>query len=98
MMEGNSGSFPAKLPAFMLSESAFIDALRETPDDLALRLVYADWLDEAGDSRGELVRLQCELDRTPLGEPRRQVLHQALRELYDRWQSDWLAPLRQRLP
>jgi uncharacterized protein (TIGR02996 family) len=63
----------------MLAESAFIEALRETPDDFSLRLVYADWLDEAGDSRGELIRLQCELDGTPLGNPQRNVLHQAIR-------------------
>jgi uncharacterized protein (TIGR02996 family) len=81
----------------MVSESAFIDALRETPDDLALRLVYADWLDDAGDSRGELVRLQCELDRTPLGQPRRNVLCQAIRDLCRDCQSDWLAPLKRRV-
>jgi uncharacterized protein (TIGR02996 family) len=97
MMEGTSGSFPAHGPAFMVSESAFIDALRETPDDLALRLVYADWLDDAGDSRGELVRLQCELDRTPLGQPRRNVLCQAIRDLCRDCQSDWLAPLKRRV-
>lgn len=80
----------------MLSETDFIDALRESPDDANLRLIYADWLDDAGNSRGELVRLQCELDRTPLGEPRRQVLHEALRELYSHYQADWLAPLQRR--
>ena len=51
----------------MPAESAFVDAIRETPDDRTLRLVYADWLDEAGDSRGELIRLQCELDARAVG-------------------------------
>ena len=81
----------------MLAETAFIEALRETPDDPALRLVYADWLDDAGDTRGELIRLQCELDRTPLDNPRRNILHQAIRDLCLERQSDWLAPLRRRV-
>jgi uncharacterized protein (TIGR02996 family) len=80
----------------MLSESAFIDALRESPDEHSLRLVYADWLDDAGDSRGELVRLQCELDRTPLGQPRRNVLYHAIRDLCRDSHADWVAPLRRR--
>lgn len=81
----------------MLLESTFIDAMRETPDDAGLRLVYADWLDDAGDSRGELVRLQCELDKTPLNHPQRNMLHQAIRELCLDYQSDWLAPLKRRV-
>ncbi len=84
------------LLVLMVLESAFIEALRETPDDADLRLVYADWLDDAGDSRGELVRLQCELDGTPLANPRRQVLQEAIREVCTKWQPDWLAPLQRR--
>ncbi len=81
----------------MLLESAFIEALRERPDDQTLRLVYADWLEETGNSRGELIRLQCELDGMPLGNPLRNLLHLAIRDLCLARQADWLAPLRRRV-
>jgi len=40
-------------------EAALLRAVRDTPDDDAPRLVYADWLSERGDPRGELIVLQC---------------------------------------
>jgi uncharacterized protein (TIGR02996 family) len=45
--------------------SAFLQAIRENPDDDTTRLIYADWLDEQGDkanaTRAELIRLQVDL-------------------------------------
>jgi uncharacterized protein (TIGR02996 family) len=42
------------------------------PDDDLPRLVYADFLEEAGhDARAELIRVQCELERRPTAELRR---------------------------
>ena len=41
---------------FGLEEAAFIRAAHEAPDDSAPRLIYADWLDERGDRRGEAIR------------------------------------------
>src|SRR5947209_4639677 len=39
---------------------SFLQAMRDDPDDLAMRLVFADWLDDNGDpERAELIRLQC---------------------------------------
>src|ERR1700731_920780 len=38
-------------------EATFLQALNEKPDNAALRLVFADWLEERGDPRGELLRL-----------------------------------------
>ncbi|MCW5802580.1 MAG: TIGR02996 domain-containing protein [Deltaproteobacteria bacterium] len=49
-------------------------AVRADPDDIAARLVYADWLLERGDVRGELIRLQCELAEVPLRDPRRAAM------------------------
>jgi uncharacterized protein (TIGR02996 family) len=43
-------------------ESLFA-ALRAHPEDETLRLVYADWLEERGDLRGEWLRTQVALDR-----------------------------------
>jgi uncharacterized protein (TIGR02996 family) len=47
--------------AFMSEEAALIEAIRAAPNDDLARLVYADWLDEHGDSRGEFLRLQHQL-------------------------------------
>jgi uncharacterized protein (TIGR02996 family) len=41
----------------MHDESAFLQAMQENPEDTALRLVFADWLEEHVDPRGELMRL-----------------------------------------
>jgi uncharacterized protein (TIGR02996 family) len=39
-------------------EAKLLDAIREKPDDDRARLVYADWLLERGDVRGELIVLE----------------------------------------
>jgi uncharacterized protein (TIGR02996 family) len=36
----------------MTQEKAFLQAIIENPDDDAPRLIYADWLDENGQSEG----------------------------------------------
>ena len=41
------------------SSGPLIAAILAAPDDDAPRLVYADWLMERGDPRGELIALQC---------------------------------------
>jgi uncharacterized protein (TIGR02996 family) len=40
-----------------MTEGDWLAALAQAPDDDAPRLVYADWLDEQGDGRAELLRL-----------------------------------------
>src|SRR5262245_39220173 len=45
----------------MPDESGFLQALLDDPDDRAARLIFADWLDERGDRRGEFLRVQTEL-------------------------------------
>jgi uncharacterized protein (TIGR02996 family) len=42
----------------MSEEHGFLDALDESPDDGLTRLAYADWLEERGDARAELLRLE----------------------------------------
>jgi uncharacterized protein (TIGR02996 family) len=41
----------------MHDEATFLQAMQEHPEDTALRLAFADWLEERGDQRGELLRL-----------------------------------------
>jgi uncharacterized protein (TIGR02996 family) len=46
----------------MAGGEAFLQAVLANPDDIPLRLVYADWLEEHGqDGRAEFIRVQCEL-------------------------------------
>ncbi len=46
-------------------EAPFIRALHTNWSDSLPRLVYADWLDERDDSRGELLRVDVALSETP---------------------------------
>lgn len=43
-------------------EREFLEFIAENPGDNTLRLVYADWLDEQGDLRGQLIRLVVEME------------------------------------
>jgi uncharacterized protein (TIGR02996 family) len=55
----------------MTHDEAFLRAILDNPDDDTPRLVYADWLEEQGDPRGEFIRLQCLLARMPYDDPAR---------------------------
>lgn len=45
----------------MNGHEPFIQEIAAAPDDDAPRLIFADWLEERGDPRGEFIRVQCEL-------------------------------------
>jgi uncharacterized protein (TIGR02996 family) len=48
----------------MSDADALLAAIRAAPDDDAPRLIYADWLEEHGQTeRAEFIRIQCELAR-----------------------------------
>jgi uncharacterized protein (TIGR02996 family) len=58
----------------MISDRVFLLTVLDQPEDTAPRLVYADWLDEQGQTaRAELIRLQCSGEN----EPRQRELLQA---------------------
>jgi uncharacterized protein (TIGR02996 family) len=44
-----------------MNEAAFLQAIAANPQDDVHRLVYADWLEEHGDSRGEFIRLRLKV-------------------------------------
>src|SRR6516164_6222436 len=44
-----------------VSHPEFLTAILDNPADDHPRLVYADWLDEHCDPRGEFIRVQCRL-------------------------------------
>jgi len=72
---------------------AFLEDIVARPDDDAPRLIYADWLEERGDPRGEFIRLQCALAGMTVGDPRRPALQERERQLLARHAHDWCAPL-----
>jgi uncharacterized protein (TIGR02996 family) len=45
----------------MSEEARFLDGIKANPEDLAFRLVYADWLEDHGDPRSEYLRIHCTL-------------------------------------
>ncbi|MBX3230615.1 MAG: TIGR02996 domain-containing protein [Labilithrix sp.] len=70
-----------------------LDAIVAHPDDDDARLVYADWLEAQGDTRGELIQLQVQLARLAADDPKRADL-EARVELIDALHAkDWLADL-----
>jgi uncharacterized protein (TIGR02996 family) len=79
----------------MAGHASFVQAIREAPTDLALRLVFADFLDEQGDPLGPFIRLQFELE--PLHDSytnaRAKVLREREREMLKVYQNQWLGPL-----
>jgi uncharacterized protein (TIGR02996 family) len=51
----------------MSDEQAFIRGLCANAEDETLRLVYADWLEERGDPRGEFLRVESALNAVRRG-------------------------------
>ena len=76
----------------MTDAAPFIAAIRAAPDDDAPRLVYADWLDEHGDSpRAEFIRVQCELARRESADLRVREA-ELFRRHHDAFAADLAAP------
>lgn len=76
-------------------EHPFVQEVRANPHDDAPRLILADYLEEAGDLRGELIRVQVELSHLPPGDPARRELELRESELLAENAEEWLASLRE---
>lgn len=76
----------AALPSLLPPSLA--EAIVAAPEELAPRLVAADWLLEQGDPRGELIQLQARLARGY--DP---SLAAAAEALLAEHEADWIAPL-----
>src|SRR5690349_9475487 len=77
----------------MSKDVAFLKAISTDPNDLALRLVYADWLDEQNDPRAEFVRLKVKLSELPADAAEYDELESRERELRSRFPERWVALL-----
>jgi uncharacterized protein (TIGR02996 family) len=64
----------------MNDEPAFTRAMQANPADTTLRMVFADWLEEQGDPRAELIRLMHTLTQT-VDVPNRKKVEGRLRRL-----------------
>src|SRR5262249_44727116 len=72
---------------------AFIRAIRESPGDDTVRLVYADWLEEHGDpERAEFIRAQCWLAAARPGHPDWESYRLKERTLLAANRDRWWAP------
>src|SRR5262245_34066739 len=78
----------------MTNEAAFLAAIRAAPNDAALRLVYADWLDEEADPRGELVRIEEEMRQLPVFSDRFWELKPLRNQLRGQAPPEWLEVMR----
>src|SRR4051812_32144220 len=68
----------------------WMKAILAAPDDDAHRLVFADWLDDQGQSdRAEFIRAQCALASMAGDDPRRPELTRREEALLDRYAKEW---------
>jgi uncharacterized protein (TIGR02996 family) len=73
--------------------SELLDEVLAHPDDDGPRRVYADWLSERGDPRGELIAVQCELARRDATDPARRELELRELDLLREHGPTWIAEL-----
>jgi uncharacterized protein (TIGR02996 family) len=67
----------------MDAEAWFREAIRQRSNDPGRWLIFADWLEEQGDPRGELIRLQVHLAELPADDPGWQALAAREFELFN---------------
>jgi uncharacterized protein (TIGR02996 family) len=72
----------------------FLARICEVPDDDGPRLIYADWLDEQEDPRGEFIRVQIALARMSEYDRRRPSLMRVERDLLGGYGEFWAAPFK----
>lgn len=77
----------------MSEDHAFLAAIRAQPEDAVLRLVYADWLEERGDERHELIRVETAMRAVPIWSDEFQRLKPSRARLRKTLPSDWLAAM-----
>lgn len=74
-------------------ELSFLDNIFAEPEELSLRSVYADWLEERGDPRAELLRLRLEVESGDEGLALRMESTEREREILSDCSDDWVVLL-----
>ena len=77
----------------MSEDESFLSRIFDDPGDNDLRLIYADWLEDRGDARGELIRTRSQLAALPAKHRQRKKLQQRDRVLTTCCDPDWLVML-----
>ena len=73
------------------TDRAFLASILEAPEDDAPRLIYADWLDEQGESdRAEFIRLQVREARMAADDPELPALRSRTRQLGLAYHVKWV--------
>ena len=75
----------------MKEEQPFIQQILANPSDDSVRLIYADWLEEREDPRGEFLRIQTALSKMPRKDKRYASLRKRLKALRSSLDAEWLA-------
>ncbi len=81
----------------MNEESALLRAVIAEPDNLDLRLIFADWYEDQGDPRAHFIRLQIALTRVSKSHPWRREFRRKANALWRRYGRVWNAPIYRRL-
>lgn len=76
-------------PADQLTDVAFCREVAANPKDDAVRLIYADWLEERGEPRAEFIRTQITLSRGNLQPADDHVFAERVAELYWKHHRFW---------
>ncbi|MCI0462318.1 MAG: TIGR02996 domain-containing protein [Gemmataceae bacterium] len=74
----------------MRDEDTFLQAVQAEPANEQVRLVYADWLEERGDMRAELIRVMQEMAALPVYSDRHAQLRPRRDELRAKADKGWL--------
>jgi uncharacterized protein (TIGR02996 family) len=90
-----AGSGATEGRSSMTRESGFLRAILDNPADDTPRLVYADWLEERGDPRGEYLRLDVALAGRGADSPEAVRLRERMLEVRTRIEPTSLARLEQ---
>ena len=77
----------------MKDDTGFLRDIIANPNDPVPRLIYADWLDEHGDIRGEFLRLEVHCGERETSLRQRRQIRARLRQLRQGICQTWLARL-----
>jgi uncharacterized protein (TIGR02996 family) len=74
-------------------QEPFLAEIRDNPDDPAVYAVFADWLSEKGDPRGEFMSIQLQLEDSSLNKDARQELQKQEKVFLKEHERDLLGDL-----
>ena len=75
----------------MSEEEGFIRTILAAPRDVSVMLIYADWLEDRGDSRCEYLRLLAICKGLPEDDPKAEEVGERLQELQNHLDLQWVA-------